>query len=238
MELSAHPVEFQEVLPWRDLYRQAMNCQIVHDSLHARDGWALEYVLDVGDETAGYGSILIGGPWKNTRTLFEFYVLPQHRSRAFALFDCLLGASNPTAMEIQSNDALLAVMFHAYAKNIASEKIVFADKLTTFHSLEGVIFRRREEADGEWVLELNGAVVANGGVLYHYNRPYGDIYMQVEESYRRRGLGALIVQELKKICYQGGSIPGARCNTDNVASRQTLQKAGFVPFAHMLTGSF
>ena len=61
--------------------------------------------------------------------------------------------------------------------------------------------------------------------------------MQVAEPFRSRGLGAYIVQELKQVCYQRGSIPCARCNTQNIASRKTLQKAGFVPCAHILSGS-
>jgi len=69
------------------------------------------------------------------------------------------------------------------------------------------------------------------------DRPYGDSYMDVAESFRRRGLGAFLVQELKRICYEGGSIPAARCNTGHIASRLTLQKAGFVPCANILNGS-
>ena len=76
--------------------------------------------------------------------------------------------------------------------------------------------------------------VATGGILFHYNEPYGDIYMEVVERFRRRGLGAFLVQELKPVAYGLGSIPGARCDPDNVASRMTLQKAGFVPYAHIL----
>ena len=34
-------------------------------------------------------------------------------------------------MEIQSNDALLTVMLHTYARDIWSEKIVFEDGVTT-----------------------------------------------------------------------------------------------------------
>jgi GNAT superfamily N-acetyltransferase len=59
--------------------------------------------------------------------------------------------------------------------------------------------------------------------------------MDVAERFRRRGLGAFLVQELKRIAYGLQSIPCARCNTDNVASRMTLQKAGFVPYAHILS---
>ena len=70
-----------------------------------------------------------------------------------------------------------------------------------------------------------------------YNRPYGDIYMEVGEAFRRRGLGAFLVQELKRECYNLGAVPCARCNPTNVASRRTLQRAGFVPVAHILIGS-
>ena len=61
--------------------------------------------------------------------------------------------------------------------------------------------------------------------------------MHVAEAFRRRGVGALFVQELKRICYEGGSVPGARCNPANVGSRRTLMKAGFVPVGHLLHGT-
>jgi GNAT superfamily N-acetyltransferase len=93
-----------------------------------------------------------------------------------------------------------------------------------------------EERQWRRVVEIDGQVAASGGVLFHYNRPYGDIYMDVEESFRRRGLGAFLVQELKRLCYEGGHVPAARCNPTNVASRRTLQRAGFVPCAHILKG--
>jgi RimJ/RimL family protein N-acetyltransferase len=79
-------------------------------------------------------------------------------------------------------------------------------------------------------------VAASGGILFHYNRPYGDIFMETNESFRRRGLGAFLVQELKRVCYEGGHVPAARCNPNNVASRRTLQRAGFVPCGHILKG--
>jgi GNAT superfamily N-acetyltransferase len=236
MEFLARPVSVQEISLWRDLYRQEMNCQIVHDSMHSRQGWTQPYLMEVGGQVAGYGSILIGGPWTGSRTVFEFYVAPRHRSRVFDLFSSLLAASDATAIKAQTNDALLSVMLHVWAHNITSEKIVFEDKLTTAHSLDGVLLRRRE-ADGDWALEVDGSVAATGGILYHYNRPYGDIYMEVAEPFRLRGFGCYFVQEIKRICYELGSIPCARCNTENVASRKTLQKAGFVPCAHILSGT-
>jgi hypothetical protein len=51
---------------------------------------------------------------------------------------------------------------------------------------------------------------------------------------RRPNTPILIV---KRCAYELGSIPCARCSPQNVPSRKTLQKAGLVPFAHILNGS-
>jgi GNAT superfamily N-acetyltransferase len=91
---------------------------------------------------------------------------------------------------------------------------------------------------GEWALEVAGIAVGKGGLLVHYNPPYGDIYMEVDEPHRRREYGGHLVQELKRLCRELGAVPGARCDPTNAASRRTLQRAGLVPYAHILTGSF
>src|SRR5262249_45841399 len=128
MRFSADPVCVEDITRWRDLYRQEMNCQIVHDSMHARSGWTQPYRLEAENEPAGYGSILIDGPWKGTRTVFEFYLLPKRRALAFHLFETFLAASEATGIKAQSNDALLSVMLHTWGRAIACEKIVFEDQ--------------------------------------------------------------------------------------------------------------
>jgi GNAT superfamily N-acetyltransferase len=248
MRATATPTSPSAILPLRVRYRREMNCQIVHDSLHGRAGWTNTYALSLGDTSAGFGSVAIGGPWTGKPTIFEFYVLPAHRGRAFQLFEVFLDASGARLMEIQSNDGLLAVMLHTYARDIWSEKIVFHDGVTTALAPNGAILQQvtpdeetqaaiaQRQGGTEWRLQLGGEAVATGGILFHYNEPYGDIYMEVAEPFRRRGLGAYFVQELKRVAYELGSIPCARCSPENIASRKTLQKAGFVPYAHILNG--
>jgi GNAT superfamily N-acetyltransferase len=246
MKITATPTTFQQIHLWRDMYRLEMACQIVHDSIHIRRGWTQEYLLTIGDTPVGYGSVAIGGPWTNQHALYEIYVVPSERLHLFELFKALLDASRPVSIEVQSNDALATVMLHAFASQVTSESILFHDKVTTTLVVPGVTLREpsaleapdtdAEERQWRRVVEIDGQVAASGGVLFHYNRPYGDIYMDVEESFRRRGLGAFLVQELKRLCYEGGHVPAARCNPTNVASRRTLQRAGFVPCAHILKG--
>jgi GNAT superfamily N-acetyltransferase len=247
MELSATPVALEAILPWRDCYRLEMACQVIHDSLHDRPGWTQEYLLRAGGIAVGYGSVATAGPWAGNPAVYEFFVAPQHRLHVFELFRTLLEVSGAAAIEVQSNDPLAAVMVHTFARDVTSESILFRDGLTTFHRLPGALFREAVSADLpdvpskqlRWhgVVEVDGAVAASGGILFHYNPPYGDIYMEVAEAYRRRGLGAYVVQELKRVCYEGGHVPGARCKPSNIASRRALQKAGFVPCGHILSGS-
>jgi len=249
MELAVKATDVQDILPWRDMYRLEMACQIIHDSLHSRKGWTEPYLLIAGGITVGYGSIAVGGPWKGRPTVFEWYVVPQHRLRLFDLFHALLAASGAARIETQSNDTLLTVMLHAFAPSVTSESVLFHDKLTTTHAPPGAICRRATpedevellshelDSEAQWLVEVERKVAGAGGVLFHYNRPYGDIYMKVAEPFRRRGLGSYLVQEMKRICYEQGNVPAARCNPGNIASRKTLQKAGFVPCGHILSGS-
>jgi GNAT superfamily N-acetyltransferase len=248
MRVSAALASNQEIVPLRARYRAEANGQIVHDSLHTRAGWTKSYLLQVDDRAAGFGSVALGGPWKDKPTVFEFYLLPEARGRAFDLFEALVRASGAHFFEVQTSDILLAVMLHTYGSDLASEKIVFRDELTTSLPGQGSALKRvtsEEESaccfqeragKSDWTLELDAKPVGSGALLFHYNYPYCDVAMEINEEYRRRGLGAYLVQELKRIGYEMGGIPAARCDPSNVASRKTLQKAGFVPFAHILVG--
>jgi len=247
MGFSAKATNLKDIILWRDMYRLEMACQIVHDSIHERRGWTDEYRLVSAGTAVGYGSVAVGGPWTGMPTVYEFYVVPHQRLHLFELFRVLLEASGAVSIEVQSNGVLETTMLHTFAGPATSESVLFHDKVSTSHRPLGAIFREptakeahdvpRDQLRWHGVVEVEGEVAASGGVLFHYNRPYGDIYMQTTESFRRRGLGSFLVQELKRVCYEGGHVPAARCNPDNVASRRTLQRAGFVPCGHILKGS-
>ncbi|HEY4246983.1 MAG TPA: GNAT family N-acetyltransferase [Lacunisphaera sp.] len=250
MQFHVSTVPVHEILPWRELYRQEMNCQIVHDSLHSRAGWTESYLFETGPNVVGYGAVAVAGPWKGTKTVFEFHVAPEYRPHSFEIFEGFAAVAGITAFEVQTNDILPTLMMHTWCRSATSEKIVFHEKLTTSLPTNGAILRRSTPADqaqifphhhepvGDWLLQFDGAVVATGGILFHYNRPYGDIYMEVDARFRQRGFGSYLVQELKRLCHESGSVPCARCSPTNLASRKTLAKTGFVACAHILVGQF
>lgn len=224
-----------------------MNCQIVLDSWLGR-GWTDPYLLRKENLVIGYG--LVGGVRADPKdTIVEYFLLPDHRGAALPLFRQLIEISRARLIEVQTNDRLLTLMFFDCAQNIASETILFHDGFTTHLQLPGGLFRKSTEADstdlfahqhepvGEYVIEMNNTIVATGGYLCHYNPPFGDIYMEVAEPFRRKGVGSYLIQELKRTCYQNGKLPTARTSIHNAGSRASMQKAGLMPCARVLTGS-
>lgn len=223
-----------------------MNCQIVHDSWHAR-GFTHSYLFNVAEQPVGYGSV--GGSQQGPKTIVkEFFVLTQYREIALPLFRRFVAVSGARTIEAQTNDVLLSGMLQECAVDVTSDTILFSDAVVTQLDAPGVmlrpitmidhfrIFRHTVEPVGDWGLELDSRIVATGGLFFHYNPPYGDIYMEVAEPFRRRGCGSYLVQELKRICREDGHVPAARCHKDNAASRLTLQRAGMVPCGTIVTG--
>jgi GNAT superfamily N-acetyltransferase len=247
MSILVRTCDLSEILPFREKYREEMRCQIIHDSIHGRPGWTVEYALEIDSAIVGYGSMAVSGPWKAAHSLYEFYVNNESRGHVFDLFNALRMESHATKIETQTNELLLPVMLNTFGRNVRAEAILFEDQFETQLMPGDASFRARDAGDVEqlkalqlddtagWVVTWNDRIAGAGGVLYHYNRPYGDIYMKIAEPFQGRGLGAYLVQELKRACRTGGSVPAARCNIGNVASRRTLQKAGFVPCGNLVS---
>jgi GNAT superfamily N-acetyltransferase len=246
LKIEIAPVALDEILPLRDLYRQEMNCQIVHDSLPGR-GFGDLYLIRANGRVAGYGFVM-GYRGEPRDTVREFYVLTEYRAAALPMFQRLIAVSQAKTVVAQTNDILLTLMLFDCASQIKSDTIVFHDVLATFLSSPEANLREANESDterifshkvepvGEWIIEAGGTIVATGGIARHYNPPYGDLFMEVDEPYRRRGYGSYLIQELKRVCYEMGRIPAARCSASNVASRATLQKAGLFPCARLISG--
>ena len=223
-----------------------MDCQIVHDSYHER-GFTDSYLLKVRGEVVGYGSVA-GDPHPPREIVKEFYVVPVHRPAALHLFRALVTTARPRWIEAQTNDPFLMAPLFECANGLVTDRVLFADGFTTQHAIAGIVLRTLTGADrrsifphshepvGDWGLDLNGELVATGGLMFHYNPPYGDIYMEVAAGHRRQGYGAYLVQELKRICYEMERRPAARCARDNEASRKTLERAGMLPCAHIVRG--
>lgn len=244
MNIRIKQGKYQDVEAMRELYRQEVNCQIVHDSALSR-GMADPYLIFVDGSAGGYGAVW--NTYAKDRVM-EFYTLPDTRSLALPMFHSLLEVSQATHIEAQTNIPLMLTMLYDCAEDISEQKILFQDEFITHLVCPDGEFRQATPEDsrsvfphlhepvGDWVIEAEGVIVATGGFYCHYNPPYGDLFMEVEEQARGRGIGSYLVQELKRRCYESGRIPAARCDPSNVASRKTLQKAGLLPCGRLLAG--
>jgi GNAT superfamily N-acetyltransferase len=245
MKIQVHRAEYADVEAMRELYRQELNCQIVHDSFLAR-GLADPFLIQVNGRVGGYGAV--SNKHDKGRAM-EFYTFPEVRGIALPMFREFLITSQATHIEAQTNAPLMLLMLFDCATNIAPEKVLFHDAFTTHLVCPNGVFRKSTAEDsasvfspqyepiGDWVIEAEGRIVATGGFLCHYNPPYGDIYMEVVQPARRQGFGSYLIQELKRICYEAGKKPAARCDTTNLASRRTLERAGLLPCGHLLAGA-
>lgn len=245
MDIQVRQADYDDVKALRELYRQEADCQIIHDSFLSR-GLADPYVILMNGRVVGYAAV--GNKYPKDQ-LTEFYTLPQMRSFALPMFHEVLAVSQAARIEAQTNIPLMLSMLCDCGKNITVESILFEDAFTTQLVIPDAVFRQTVPDDaasifphscepvGDWVLVVNDVIVATGGFLSHYNPPYGDIYMEVLESAQQQGFGSYLVQELKRVCYEAGKKPAARCSyLGAVASRQTLLKAGFLQCGHLLVG--
>ena len=222
----------QALAPLRERYRHEMQCQIVRDSF-VRRGFSHCYGIQADGHLVGYG--LVDHRF-DPGTVHEFFVAPPYRGWAGSMFRSLLEAGDGRHIRTQTNDPLLLLMFHDCATNITVENVLFGDALTTALACPGGSLQRKTGDEEEWHVVVDGEIAALAGLLFHYNPPFADVYMEVNEPFRRRGYGSYAVQEVKRVAYELGKVPAARCNPDNLASRRTLERAGLLPCGHVLRG--
>jgi len=234
VSIQAAKVPRERIAPLRRQFLDATPFQLRYFAVHER-GWSDSYLILVDGVDAGYGSIK-GQEIPDRDTVFEFYVRPPFAGAAREMFIELLRASRPVHIECQSNDELLTSLLLEFGRNIRSDVVLFEDHLATNLSVAGATVRQRRsneqifdhqaEPEGDYVVEVDGAIVASGGFLLHYNPPFADLYMETRAAERRRGYASLLLQEVKKACYEAGRVPAARTGLDNYGSRATLTKAG------------
>jgi GNAT superfamily N-acetyltransferase len=246
MSLDVIKTDLKDILYLRNLFLQENNFQIRYNSRHER-GWSDSYLIIHNQVKIGYGSVAGYDNTANRDTVFEFYIIPSFRNFSSTAFLKLLQVSKSTIIECQSNDILLTTMLYQYCHKISPTTVLLGEHITTDLKADKVLFRKRNENEvifehrvepvGNYVLELNNEVVATGGFFLHYNMPFADLYMEVKEDCRRKGLGSFLIQELKKHCYLSGRVPAARTGIDNVASKATLIKAGLKITGFVLSGA-
>lgn len=242
MQLSIYPTGLEEIRAFRTMFLHENHFQFVCNKCHDY-GWADTWLFQMDGVSIGYGSVWGTDRRQDRDTIFEFYLTPHYRKYAVVVFEEFKNLSKAIWVECQSNDIFLTTMLYRFCENSLAEAILFEDHFQTCFTIPGAVFRRRSEHDpmdgdeSEFVVEMNGEIVASGGLMFNYNVPYADIYMQTREPFRQLGYATWIVQELKRVAYEMGRVPAARCNIGNRISQATLEKAGLRVCGFRLKGA-
>ncbi len=112
-------------------------------------------------------------------------------------------------------------------------------------------YRANTEGSGEWIEDFLHEHLDRGELYVVHDRqtlvatgecipsqqqpPYADLGMVVGRSHRGRGLGSLMLRQLKQRCYEAGWKPICSCAADNLASKKAIEKAGFISDQRMVT---
>src|ERR1700759_1608060 len=117
MEIVINKTTLEAIQPLRALFLQECNFQVRYDACHVR-GWADEYLFTLDGKTIGYGSVKgKEDHLKDRDAIFEFYLLPQYRPLASAVFSKFIKTPGTVFIECQSNDLLLSGMMFEFGKD-------------------------------------------------------------------------------------------------------------------------
>lgn len=231
MDVSVQPSPAERVRAYKERYRAEAGCQIYGDSALGR-GIADPWLVSVAGAAVGYGAV-----WNRYHkgAVVEFYVEPDVRDAADALFGAFARAAGASHAQAQTNLRFCSALFRRHAVTEELQHPMFGDWADPELGCPGQAFEFAEVPNPspnhpdsrDYAMRVGGEVVASGGYLCHYNPPYADVHMEVVEGFRGRGWGSLFVQQVARAALANGKVPGARCNPANLASWRTLERGGF-----------
>ena len=121
-------------------------------------------------------------------------------------------------------------------RGFAARRGGFEDDLAIMQAIGPGLFERPEEAGNALaagqvtIYELSGEPIGCGLLTpVRQGAPELDLGVGVLPAWRGQGLGEQIVRHLKRVClHELGVRPVCGCAVENVASRRTLENAGFL----------
>jgi GNAT superfamily N-acetyltransferase len=257
------PAGLEEIRPLRDLFQREVDDIFVTERGLFR-GWSEPHRLVYQDRAIGYGLVEVETDYRQLMEFFLLPVhRPDARAiqeqflrqlsvshiqtdtrrefQTLMFYDC---CEQVTAHDVYFRDRFLT----QYAlPGLTFRRAREEDCPALFPVLQGpggAPFEMESEDElrewvrsgSRWILADGETVVGVGAIFDDFNRPFAEVGMMVTPSFRRRGCGSYILQELKRECYRLGLVPTSRCAWDNVGSRRSHDRAGFVPSGRQLLG--
>lgn len=130
----------------------------------------------------------------------------------------------------------LEALIGFYGRNDEYEDTeAITDLFENFRNFAKLLIERQQS-----FLLVNGETILGVGEcrISASQPPYADIGMITDRDNRRRGVGAFVLAQLKAHCTRQNLKPICSCGADNIASRKTIEKAGFVARHRILSIKF
>lgn len=245
-----HVASLQEIAPLRSQYLDELfQAQELFLELKVRK--ASVYRLSLAKMPVGY--VLLDEP---EQTLLEYYVTRPFLDQVDAIFGKILQRCGIRQAFCKSFDHTLLSCCLTYQKSVRPYGISFREyapleqieapspvrvRLANANDIPLVVSVNEEifEADEEihevignqnMFLFEQGTTLVGFGIFQRNipGRPDFDIGMLVTKPFRRQGYGAYIIRFLTEYCLQNDWRPICGCAIENIASRRTLEKAGYI----------
>lgn len=235
------------IYKWRKLYFQSCyEAQELFVEQKVMESKALSIV--VGIKPIGYFIVC------NGKIILEYYLEKKYLHLQTQIFLHLIQSKAITSAWVKTFDPLLLKMAHMFGQKNSVIGFLFRDSNSTDLKLKSDLvfkkaslkdmdlveafkwdfFESQEELEyffneGTYLFYLKDEFVGIGTIMnIHKYKPFCDIGMCVKPEFRKMGLGAQIVLQLKNHCFKKNLKPICGCAFENVASRKTLEKAGFI----------
>lgn len=259
MELNFNKTDKDSILQLREEY--------LH-SLPEGQEYFLEIVIEYSDiyeiileeETVGYLSYD-----SDERKLFELYIVSHIRDKYEKIFKLIIDEFNLKSALCKTFDHPLLAACMQEQKSVSVAGILFREKMVKkIPEHNELVIRKAAITDLEKISLINEYVFESVEEIRDYilseqillfekeseivgiglytkifeNRLETDIGMLVNEKFRREGFGVFIINYMYNYLKESGLNPQCGCSADNIASKKTLEKAGFISKYSLLNFEF
>ncbi|MCP4640944.1 MAG: GNAT family N-acetyltransferase [bacterium] len=229
----------------------------LQEQVYCRDTEFWEFTL--GTQVIGYCCVE-----RPKQLLLQFFVSEEYARYAEDAFEEMLRETGTKLAYVSTRDPLALSLSLTYQHQVSLESYLFEHRIVTSHVPSGLpraTFRNANDEDIQDIIAASGdfwgdiVLTVQGGqlrVLGSEDTLFGMGYVSTEycsegtanlgvftnPNFRRKGVGTFIVQELVQECRSRGLSPIAACYHENVGSKGTLARAGFVSYDRMFMVSF
>ena len=256
------PSTDESLKPWRDSYFDSLSHSqdMYSESMISWMSGATSYWIDKNNTTVGYFIL------NSSNELMEFYIQDDQLTQKESLFMAVIERFGIKSVYCKSFDPVLLSCCLTYSRanklvgylfeyhhppqdicidSTLRVRLATLGDVSFLNSFDNEILEEGEEItpyikNNSVYMFMSGEELIGCGYLFNVipGRKHYDVGMWVNQPYRGKGYASQIISYLTKYCLENDFVPTAGCATDNIASRRTLEKCGFISRSCLINFEF